>query len=201
MAKHLNRTRLRDTYLILGLCLLASVFARPLIGLESAPHKFFDMVGQLLIGLCVVGRIYCTMFIGSHKNQTLITDGPFATCRNPLYLCSFMGILGIAMMSNHVVLMMVIPVLFTMVYYSVIRREEEKLRELFGAQYINYCETTPRFWPRISRFQTPPSITVNPKLLGNAVADGILWFFALPIFEFVEYSQTAGLIHAPFTLY
>ncbi|MSR14161.1 MAG: isoprenylcysteine carboxylmethyltransferase family protein [Gammaproteobacteria bacterium] len=201
MAKHLNLTRVRDTYLILGLCLVASIFTRPLSGLESAPHKFFDMLGQVAIGLCVVSRIYCTAFIGDHKNRNLITDGPFAMCRNPLYFCSFVGVLGIAMMSNHLVLLLLIPLLFVLVYHSVIRREEAKLRQMFGAEYLRYCETTPRFWPRIGRFSTPASLTISARLLGNAVLDGVVWFFALPVFEFVEYAQTEGIINAFFLLY
>ncbi len=201
MAKGLNQTRGRDTKIILGICLVATIFTRPLFGQESALHEAFDLVGGLLVAMCVVGRIYCTAFLGGHKNQTLITIGPFSRCRNPLYFCSFIGIIGIAVMTNHLTLLLVIPSLFLLVYGALIRREEATLQQLFGAAYAAYCESTPRFWPRLGRVSVPDSLTISPRLLMNAVMDGILWFLVLPIFELIEYAQRAGFIHPWLLLY
>lgn len=201
MAKRLNRTRIRDTNFILGLCLLVTVLTRPVIGLETALHEALEMFGELLVAACVVGRIYCTAFLGGYKNQILITTGPFSMCRNPLYFCSFIGVVGISMMSNHLLLLLLIPALFVLVYYKLIRREEDSLQRLFGTEYTHYCAMTPRYWPRIGRFIAPDNLTVSSKLLTNAAMDGLLWFFALPIFELVEYAQRAGLIRTWSFLY
>lgn len=201
MAKHLNRNRHRDTYILLAPCLFATMFTRPVFGLESELHDVFDMLGEILVALCVVGRMYCTTFLGGYKNRTLITIGPFAMCRNPLYCCSFVGVVGIAMMSNHVTLVLVIPALFTMVYYRLVRREEALLQQLFGAEYALYCAATPRFWPRIERFIVPDTLIISPKLLANAATDGLLWFLSLPIFELIEYAQRARIIPALCLLY
>jgi protein-S-isoprenylcysteine O-methyltransferase Ste14 len=194
VAKGLNQTRGRDTKIILGICFFTTIFTRPLFPLETALHEGFDLIGGMLVAMCVVGRIYCTTFLGGHKNQTLITIGPFSLCRNPLYFCSFLGIVGIAMMSNHLVLLVLIPTLFLVIYGALIRREEVSLQQMFGHKYAEYCRETPRFWPRISRFSLPDSLLIKPKLLTNAVLDGLLWFLALPVFEFIEYAQRAGFI-------
>ena len=201
MAKGLNQTRGRDTKIILGICLVATIFTRPLFELESVLHEAFDLLGGLMVAMCVVGRIYCTTFLGGHKNQTLITIGPFSLCRNPLYFCSFLGIAGIAVMSNHLVLLVLIPTLFAAIYGALIRREEASLQQVFGQEYTEYCRVTPRFWPRISRFSVPDSLTISPKLLTNAVLDGMLWFLVLPVFELIEYAQRAGFIHTWSLLY
>ncbi len=201
MAKALNRTRIRDTKLILLLCFVLIVSTRPLIEVDSVLHELFDLVGELLVAVCVVGRVYCTAFLGGHKNQTLVSSGPFSVSRNPLYFCSFIGICGIALMSNHLVLVALIPMLFLVVYFALIAREEATLQQLFGADYATYCAATPRFWPRLAPFQAPDEMVVSPKLLGNAVKDGLLWFLVLPIFELIEYAQRAGIIHPWFTLY
>ena len=201
MARALNRTRIRDTKLILLLCLVTMLTTRPLIDVDSPLHQFFDMAGELLVALCVLGRVYCTAFLGGYKNQTLIHSGPFSVSRNPLYFCSFIGICGIALMSNHFVLMALIPTLFLGVYFSLITREEATLQQLFGADYANYCATTPRFWPRFGLYQAPSEMLVSPKLLLNAVKDGLLWFLALPIFELIDHAQRSGLLKPLFTLY
>lgn len=84
---------------------------------------------------------------------------------------------------------------------ALIRREERSLQQAFGHEYAEYCRVTPRFWPRISRFTLPDSLVINPKLLTNAVLDGLLWFLALPVFEFIEYAHDAGYIRTWSLLY
>lgn len=201
MAKALNRTRIRDTKLILLLSFVLIVSTRPVIAIDSVLHELFDMVGELLVAVCVVGRVYCTAFLGGHKNQTLISSGPFSVSRNPLYFCSFVGICGIALMSNRLVLIALIPILFSVVYLALIAREEATLQRLFGVDYATYCAATPRFWPRFAPFQAPDEMVVSPKLLWNAVKDGLLWFLVLPMFELIEYAQRAAIIRPWFTLY
>jgi protein-S-isoprenylcysteine O-methyltransferase Ste14 len=201
VAKGLNQTRGRDTKIILGICLVTTIFTRPSFQLETVLHEALDLLGGLLVAMCVIGRIYCTTFLGGHKNQTLITIGPFSLCRNPLYFCSFIGIVGIAVMSNHLVLLLLIPTLFLVIYGALIRREEASLHQVFGGEYAEYCRVTPRFWPRLGRFSLPASLTISPKLLTNAVLDGLLWFLVLPVFEFIEYAQRAGVIQTWSLLY
>lgn len=200
MAKLLNRSRVRDTYLILGVCLVSTIFTWPVLGFDSVLTETLDMLGLLLVAACVIGRICSTMFLGGHKNQTLITIGPFAACRNPLYFCTLIGVTGIAMMSNRLTLIVIIPGLLALVFLALIRREEVFLLQLFGAAYIRYREATPRLWPRLERFGTPDTLVINPKLLMNAAMDGMLWFLALPIFEIVEGGQRAGTIQVWFRL-
>lgn len=201
MARALNQTRIRDTKLILLLCVVSIIVTRPLIDASTLLHEVFDMVGELLVAICVLGRVYCTAFLGGHKNQTLVKHGPFAISRNPLYFCSFIGICGIALMSNHLVLLLVMPALFLMIYFALIEREEMALSQLFGSDYADYCANTPRFWPQLALFQAPQELPVSPRLLLNAVKDGMLWFIALPVFELIEYGQLKGFITPLFMLY
>jgi protein-S-isoprenylcysteine O-methyltransferase Ste14 len=201
MAKALNKSRIRDTKIVLILCFALVIFTNQIIHFDTPLHAAFDMLGNVLVSLCVMGRIYSTAFLGGHKNAVLVDYGPFSVTRNPLYFCSFIGACGIALMSGHILLMLLIPALFCIVFFNVIQREEIFLREEFGASYAAYCEKTPRFFPQFSLYTAPETVPLVPKFLLKSMTDAVLWLLALPFFELVEWLQDAGVIHAFFTLY
>lgn len=201
MAKALNKSRIRDTRLALILCFTLVLFTEQLFHYETAMHELFDMLGSVLIASCVVGRIYSTAFLGGHKNATLITYGPFSVTRNPLYFFSFIGACGIALMSNHALLFVIIPAMFLLVFHGVIRREETFLIEEFGEPYRAYCARVPRFFPRFSLYNAPETVPMVPKYLLKAAKDAVLWFLALPFFELIEYLQDIHIIRPLFSLY
>lgn len=194
MAKALNQTRIRDTRILLLLALLVTMFTRPDFETGSALRSALEMLGELLVAACAVGRVYTTAFLGGHKNARLIAHGPFSVVRNPLYVCSLLGVSGIGLMSGHWLVMLALPPAFYGLYAALVAREEERLRALFGSEYADYCARTPRFLPRFAQYHAAPSMEVNPALLWNAVRDAAPWFLALPLFELVGHAQQAGLL-------
>jgi len=82
------------------------------------------------------------------KNHELMTAGPFAWTRNPLYLGS--GIIGLGYVLLSGVAWSLLPLLaaFTVIYLPTIRYEEARLRELFGDRLNDYFARVPRFFPR-----------------------------------------------------
>lgn len=200
MAKQLNKNRIRLTKLVLILSLILTIFTVPLERSDTPGHEVLDMLGSLLIGACAMGRLFCTAFLGGYKNQSLITYGPFSVSRNPLYFCSFLGACGIALISNHLTLMVVIPGCFLLVYLALIAREEGFLREHFGEEYAAYCARVPRFFPKFHLYTVPETVPMVPKYMVKALKDSVLWFCVLPFFEVVEKLQDMGFLHAFFTL-
>ena len=196
MAKALNQTRIRDTRILLVLALLVTMFTLPDFQPGGLARTALEMIGELLVAACAVGRVYTTAFLGGHKNARLIDHGPFSVVRNPLYVCSLLGVAGVALMSAHWLVMLALPPAFYALYAALVAREEVRLREIFGADYANYCARTPRFLPRFAQYQVAAGMEVNPALLWNAVRDASLWFLALPLFELVSHAQQAGLLPA-----
>jgi len=88
MAKKLNMGRIFYSRLLAAVALLLLVFTRPAITPEMAVYALFINIGLVLIAIGVIGRVFSTIFLGGHKNETVITYGPFSVCRNPLYLFS-----------------------------------------------------------------------------------------------------------------
>ena len=73
--------------------------------------------------------------------------GPYAYCRNPLYLGSIIIAIGFAIASRDRWVAIVIVVLFAAIYVPVIRSEEAFLLEHF-VQYEDYSRRVPRLLPR-----------------------------------------------------
>ncbi len=85
------------------------------------------------------------------KNQQLATSGPYAHTRNPLYLGSSLMGLGFAIAGASWILGAAFAAFFLAVYWPVIRREEQFLRQEFGETYQRYTAEVPLFFPRLRR--------------------------------------------------
>ena len=82
------------------------------------------------------------------KARQLATGGPYAHIRNPLYVGSFLMLLGFCAMLNRPVLWAVLPAGFAWLYWGTVRREEQDLAHKFGDSYRSYVRAVPRFLPR-----------------------------------------------------
>ena len=61
----------------------------------AAYYKSLKILGYALIIGAALGRIWCNIYITGRKDKELCTDGPYSLCRNPLYLFSFIGVVGV----------------------------------------------------------------------------------------------------------
>ncbi len=200
MAKDLNKTRIRDSKIIILVALLAGFFSKTLIGYETAWHESIEFLGYFLIAVCALGRLYATAFLGGHKNNKLITYGAFSIVRNPLYFFSLLGMVGISMISGHIVVMIVVPVAFVSMYHFLIAREEAFLSVEFGEEYKAYTQKVPRLIPNLSLYNAPDTIKMVPKFLNKAFFDALWWFAAFPVYEFAEELHESGVIKPLFML-
>jgi protein-S-isoprenylcysteine O-methyltransferase Ste14 len=106
--------------------------------------------GSLALGgvaLCAGGmlRIWAAGFLT--RDVRLVRQGPYAYCRNPLYLGSAIEWLGVLITAGSAILALLTGLGLAVLYVSTILAEEHALREAFGPAYEEYCLTTPRLWP------------------------------------------------------
>jgi protein-S-isoprenylcysteine O-methyltransferase Ste14 len=127
---------------------------------------------SLLIGLVILLlgeaiRFWGVSIAGAETRTTgavggtyLITTGPFAYVRNPLYVGNMTMYAGLGVMSLALFpwLLIVAMVWFYVQYTLIVSKEEEYLRDHFGEQYREYCGHVRRFLPRLTAYRSasPP---------------------------------------------
>ncbi len=77
----------------------------------------------------------------------LVTDGPFAFTRNPIYLGNTIAIVGLGVAASSA--WFIVAALFAakLVEILAIRREEAHLALRFGSEWVDYAARTPRWLP------------------------------------------------------
>lgn len=80
------------------------------------------------------------------RTSSLMTDGPYGICRNPMLLGVFMYHIGvlIALLSFGALVIFIIEVLIMNIQ---VKKEEQRLRKDFGNEYIEYTKRVNRFLP------------------------------------------------------
>src|SRR5690606_13428351 len=77
--------------------------------------------------------------------RALVTTGPYARSRNPMYLAFACLYLGLASWYNSLWLIVIFPGLIVAVNRLVIRPEEARLSARFGDAYSAYCARARRW--------------------------------------------------------
>ena len=84
----------------------------------------------------------------SRDVQRLVNYGIFAWVRNPLYVGNFFIWMAFVVISGVLWFLPVAIVIFAIEYALIVAYEEGVLESIFGAEYLAYKQTTPRWLPR-----------------------------------------------------
>jgi len=120
--------------------------------LKTIPHhplavKHPTVAAALL--LLILGMFLRSWSAGTlNKSRVLTTVGPYSLIRNPLYVGSFMMMLGFCLLCRDWLTLAFVCGPLVLVYWSQVLLEEERLARLFASQWPAYAQTTPRFVPR-----------------------------------------------------
>jgi protein-S-isoprenylcysteine O-methyltransferase Ste14 len=167
----------------------------------EAVHDFTEAFGLAFIGVAVIGRLWCTLYIGGRKSEEIVSSGPYSVSRNPLYVFSMIGAIGVGAQSGSLIVAALFGILCFVAFWVVARREEKFLALQFPGTYGEYVKRVPRFFPRPSLYRDEPSLNVLPSRLYTTFTDGLVFFAAVPAFEAVEYLQETGILPVLLRLY
>jgi protein-S-isoprenylcysteine O-methyltransferase Ste14 len=174
---------------------LLVIFTMPSFKQGGFVDMLFETSGLFLLTVCSIGRLWALLYISGKKTQEVITDGPYSIVRHPLYLFSFIGAIGIGIVSENVIVLAAM-ILFYLSYYPLtILSEEKTLTKKFGQTYIDYAKCTPRFLPKPSLYQSPDHFVVNADIFLKNMAIGMWFIWIFILFNFIEMLQTMGIIH------
>ncbi len=101
-----------------------------------------------LWGVSHIGAISRTR---SDRLGPLVSTGPFARVRNPLYLGNLLIWGGFALSANLLWLVPVIVMLVGLEYHAIVRWEEALLESRLGESYRDYMRRVPRWVPAFAK--------------------------------------------------
>jgi protein-S-isoprenylcysteine O-methyltransferase Ste14 len=150
--------------------------------------------GVLLVVLGQGIRLWAVHHIGvisrtrSERLGPLVSTGPFAHVRNPLYLGNILLWLGFTVGAGLLWLAPLVLLVLGVEYHAIVRWEEGLLRSRLGARYADYLTRVPRWLPTLSpaadeRIMGTYSwretlFSERSTLLAVVLGAGILWLKA-----------------------
>ncbi len=106
-------------------------------------------IGALGIGLIVWAAVTMarakTTVLPHKGSSVLVSSGPFARFRNPIYLGDAMILLGLAELTKNIWFVMLVPLFIGLVTWLAILPEERHLEAKFGDAYKDYKAKTRRW--------------------------------------------------------
>ncbi len=190
----LLKSRMRHTRIATVLILAMLAFVQSWWIDVAWVHQNLEWAGYVLVILCVLGRSWCSVYIGGRKNKELVTDGPYSVVRSPLYVFSFLGVVGIGLMSGAATIAVLLAVIFALYYRTVVRREETHLTAIYGETFARYRARVPRWMPDFSLWRSRGEVMAQPAFVLRTMRDSSMFFLAFPLFEAIEHFQSTGLL-------
>jgi protein-S-isoprenylcysteine O-methyltransferase Ste14 len=94
------------------------------------------------LGLLVINR---TTVIPHARPSRLVTGGPFAWSRNPIYVAFTAAYCGAALLVGRVWPLLLLPAPGAILDRAIIPFEEGQLSQIFGDRYADYCRRVRRW--------------------------------------------------------
>ena len=177
----------RRGQLLLPIAAILLLFGRPTL-LTAEMGILIALAGEAL-------RIWAVGYSGETTRADhvtapqLVTAGPYAYSRNPLYLGNALIAIGFAVAfagglpsSQQFWIMVIVIGLLTAVYASIIPLEEQYLAHTFGTKYMEYTTLVPRLLPwRGALAADRQHGTWRPEVIWRAEITTLLLFAAMVV--------------------
>ena len=152
----------RRRRLVVGILMILFLVPLALVG-PYFPRRSF--AGVLIhaaalgcLSAAVLIRVWSAVHVGGRKQLELVESGPYALARNPLYVGTLFGALGAGLAFGSILLGALLCGFTFLVFDRVVKLEEMRLRDEFGAAFDAYAARVPRWAPRTL---TPPPATLQ----------------------------------------
>ncbi|GAA7261499.1 hypothetical protein HpCK38_18050 [Helicobacter pylori] len=185
--------------------IIGSFFAIWVIFSQSALPQIVQNLmlvgGFCLIMVGVLGRLYATLYIGGMKNRgsdgnSFVKEGVYGICRNPLYLFSFIGFIGLLLIKGQLSFLIVGIIAYLLAYRVTIRDEETYLEGLYGECYRQFLKDVPRFFPdtRIKNFTYPQKLTILVHFYHVEMKRALVWVGMGALIYIISLLHTQGIL-------
>ena len=170
-----QRRRKRFAAALIALFAVAGAMVRPP---DASWADLVAAAGMAVTVAAIVGRAWCSLYIGGRKAAELVTQGPYSVCRNPLYVFSILGALGVAAQTGSVVMAGLGAAATVIVLWRTVAREEDWLGAHMGSAYAAYLRDVPRFLPAFRLWREPEELLIRPVLFRITLRHGLAFLGA-----------------------
>ena len=137
----------------------------------AVPQTQLIVFGLLMIFSGEFMRLWGVSYAGAATRTReagapeLVSNGPFAYVRNPLYIGNILIYVGAVVLSGvwFPYLAIIVFIFFYLQYTFIISHEEETLEDLFKDSYIEYKKNVPRFFPKFTAYKDKSNISPQVK--------------------------------------
>ena len=164
-------------------------------------HEGIEHGGLLLIATGIIGRAWCSLYIGGRKRAEIVDTGPYSVSRNPLYMFSFVAAGGMGAQTGSMTVALAFTLVAVVVFAATVRREEAWLDAAFGQSYSDYRSRVPRFLPNFRLWRSEETLEIRPAFFVRTLGDGLFFLLAIPLFEGIDWAHIDGwlpvFLHLP----
>jgi len=145
---------------------------------ETPIDRYIWLIGLTIFLIGVFGRIWAQehLHFRLKMNVTFTDSGPYGMVRNPIYICNTLICTGLTV-ASHILWLVPFTLLWCVVLYYFVVREEEQHMEQYGAASEAYFREVPRWIPRFPR---KPLGFINEHLGPSVVAELFNFLYLLP---------------------
>lgn len=188
----LTRYRIGIWRAVLALVVALLFFGKP--DWQGSPVSWAMVtLGVVGVSLATVGRLWCALYISGRKSGVLVDQGPYSMCRHPLYVCNFLGMTGLGLLTESLLITAILVSMFMLLYPAVMRTEDRFLSALLPG-HAEYARQTPAFWPSPAQYRSANTWLVHvPAYLRN-IADSIWFILGGALIESVDRLHEMGYI-------
>ena len=190
----------RKIPLAIGIAALAALFVFSTSWWSQSVQRTIQSLGIVLIIACILGRTWCSFFIGGRKTYELIESGPYSVVRHPLYAFSVVGAAGVGAQSRTLSLAIVSAAYMAIVLLRRIMDEEREMLRIHGDSYRDYVARVPRLLPGAPPWRWPRKLIPRPRGVLRTLVDSCYLLLTVPLAEILLHLQRAGDVPVIFWL-
>jgi protein-S-isoprenylcysteine O-methyltransferase Ste14 len=145
--------------------------------ITAVPTKPSFIVGLVVVCMGETIRVWAAGYL--RKNEILVTSGPYAYVKNPLYIGTMLITAGFCIMANNIYLLTLAFLGFIFYYIPYKKRvESNRLMGLFGESYAAYDSQVDDYMPRLRPYEKAEGNWRFEHVIGNS-EEGIVALLAV----------------------
>jgi protein-S-isoprenylcysteine O-methyltransferase Ste14 len=164
-------------------------------------YLFLTTFGLILVGVGAMGRVWASMYISGYKDKDVVTEGAYSIVRNPLYVFSFIGAVGVGCATGSLLWIGLLILGFGIYYPLTMVDEEQRLAARYGQKFTDYARRTPRFIPDFSLFHDNATYSVDTRTYRYAFFDAVWFIWAYALIQLIEKLHEGGILPTLFRIF